>query len=123
MLGTVLGTGESRRNKNTDTTPAVRRILNAWGRESYHKKLYSYQLVILAVEMGRKRSVERFMELRASSYGMWLREVQDALPKKGPWKQDLNNKRINQVLRVGKQVQIPHGEREPGRSEGVKEGL
>lgn len=46
MLGTVLGTGESRRNKNTDTTPAVRRILNAWGRESYHKKLYSYQLVI-----------------------------------------------------------------------------
>lgn len=96
MLGTVLGTGESRRNKNTDTTPAVRGILNTWGRE----KLYSiitrsyilYPLVILAMEMGGKRSVERFMELWASSYGMWLREVQDALPKKGPWKQDLNNK-------------------------------
>ena len=84
MLGTVLGTGESRRNKNIDTTPAIRGILNAWGRESYHKKLYSYQLVILAVEMGGKRSVERFMELRASSCGIWLREVQDAFPKKRP---------------------------------------
>ena len=48
--------------------------------KSYHRKLYSYQLVISAMEMGGKRIVERFIEPRASSLGIWLREVQDAFP-------------------------------------------
>ena len=33
-------------------------------RKHYHKKQYSYQLVSLAMEIGGKRSVERFMELK-----------------------------------------------------------
>lgn len=48
----------------------------------YHKKQYSYQLVTLAVEMGGKRSVERFMELKVFSHGICFREALGALPKK-----------------------------------------
>ena len=48
----------------------------------YHKKQYSYQLVTLAMEMGGKRSVERFMELKVFSHGICFREALGALPKK-----------------------------------------
>ena len=52
------------RNKTTDTTPVIREILNSGGRKHHHKKQYSCQLVTLAVEVGGKRNVEMFMELK-----------------------------------------------------------
>lgn len=64
MLGAVLGRRISR-NKTTDTTPVIREILNSWGRESIiTRSNILTQLVTLAMEMGGKRSVERFMELK-----------------------------------------------------------
>lgn len=51
-------------------------------RMHYQKKQYSYQLVTLAVEMGGKRSAERFMELKVFSHGIWFIEALGAFPKK-----------------------------------------